>query len=94
MAARGPVVALAETLAGALLRNDLFLASYLGVSGYDDAVPDLSPPARAAWRDRLVDVLIRCERLEPGAAGLDDQVLLGAVQGPCHPGAGRGGLAG
>ena len=79
MAARGPVVALAETLADALLRNDPFLASYLGVSGYDDAVPDLSPQARAAWRDSLVDVLIRCEQLEPDAAGLDDQVLLGAV---------------
>lgn len=81
MAARGPLVALAETLAEALLRNDPFLASYLGVSGYEDAVPDLSPQARAAWRDSLVDVLIRCERLEPDAAGLDDQVLLGAVRG-------------
>ena len=81
MAARGPLVALAETLAEALLRNGPFLASYLGVSGYEDAVPDLSPQARAAWRDSLVDVLIRCERLERDAAGLDDQVLLGAVRG-------------
>jgi uncharacterized protein (DUF885 family) len=81
MAAREPLAALAETLAGALLRNDPFVASYLGVSGYDDAVPDRSPQARAAWRDSLVDVLIRCERLEPDAAGLGDQVLLGAVRG-------------
>ena len=81
MAAGGPLVALAERLAEALLRNDPFLASYLGVSGYDDAVPDLSPQARAAWRDSLVEVLIRCERLELDVAGLDEQVLLGAVHG-------------
>jgi uncharacterized protein (DUF885 family) len=81
MAASGPVVGLAETLAEALLRNNPFLASYMGVSGYDDAVPDLSPQARAAWRDRLVDVLVRCERLEAYADDPDDQVLLGAVDG-------------
>ncbi|HUK70563.1 MAG TPA: DUF885 domain-containing protein [Streptosporangiaceae bacterium] len=78
MVAVGSVVRLADELAAAQLRNDPFGASYMGVSGYDDAVPDLSPDARQAWRDVLVDVLIRSEDLEPGDAG--SGVLLAAAR--------------
>jgi uncharacterized protein (DUF885 family) len=74
------IVGLAEELAQARLRDDPFIASYMGVSGYDDAVPDLSPPARQAWRDRLVDVLVRCEQLEADAHDADSRVLLAATR--------------
>src|SRR6266536_101242 len=69
-----------QDLAEARLRNDPFAASYLGVSGYDDAVPDLSPQAQRAWRDRLVDVVARCEQLEADVENLDSRVLLAAVR--------------
>ena len=69
-----------QDLAEARLRNDPFAASYLGVSGYDDAVPDLSPQAPRAWRDRLVDVVARCEQLEADVENLDSRVLLAAVR--------------
>jgi uncharacterized protein (DUF885 family) len=51
-----------------------------GVSGYDDAVPDLSPQARQAWRDRLVGVLVGCEQLEADAHDGDSRVLLAAAR--------------
>jgi hypothetical protein len=74
------IVGLAEELAQAHLADDPFIASYLGIGDYDDAVPDLSPSARQAWRDRLVDVLVRCQGLEAEAEDLDSRVLLAAVQ--------------
>jgi uncharacterized protein (DUF885 family) len=69
-----------RTCAPAHLRNNPFIASFVGVGGYDDAVPDLSPEARQAWRDRLVDVVVRCEQLEVGAEDLDSRVLLAATR--------------
>lgn len=74
------IVRLAEELAQARLRNDPFIASYMGVGGYDDAVPDLSPAARQRWRDRLVDVLVGCEQLEADAGDVDSRVLLAAAR--------------
>jgi uncharacterized protein (DUF885 family) len=74
------IVGLAEELAEAHLRDDPFMASYMGVGGYDDAVPDLSPPARQAWRDRLVDIVARCQQLEASAEDLDSRVLLAATR--------------
>jgi uncharacterized protein (DUF885 family) len=74
------IVGLAEELARAHLRYDPFVASFLGVGGYDDAVPDLSPQARQAWRDRLVDVLVGCQQLEADAEDLDSLVVLAAVR--------------
>ena len=74
------IVGLAEELAQAHLREDPFMASYMGVSGYDDAVPNLSPEARQAWRDQLVDVLVRCEQLEADAEDLDSRILLVATR--------------
>jgi hypothetical protein len=78
--AAGSIVGLAEDLATAQLRNNPFGASYMGVSGYDDAVPDLSPQARQAWRDRLVGVLVHCEQLEADAHDADGHVLLAAAR--------------
>jgi uncharacterized protein (DUF885 family) len=80
MVAAGPIPGLAQELAQARLGDDPLLASFMGVSGYDDAVPDLSPAARQAWRNRLVDVLVRCERLEADAEDFDGRVLLAAIR--------------
>jgi uncharacterized protein (DUF885 family) len=80
MVAAGPIAGLAEELAQARLGDDPLLASFMGVSGYDDAVPDLSAAARQAWRDRLVYVLVRCEQLEADAEDLDSRVLLAAIR--------------
>ena len=74
------IVGLAEELAEAELRNDPFGASYMGVSGYDDSVPDLSLETRQRWRDRLTDFLIRCENLEADASDADSRVLLAATR--------------
>ncbi len=76
MVAVGSIVRLADEIAAAELRNDPFGASYMGVSGYDDAAPDLSPDARQGWRDCLVNVLIRSEHLEADDA--DSRMLLAA----------------
>jgi uncharacterized protein (DUF885 family) len=80
MVAAGSIVGLAEELAQAHLADDPFIASYFGVGGYEDAVPDLSPQGRQAWRDWLVDVLVRCQGLEVEAEDLDSRVLLAAVR--------------
>jgi uncharacterized protein (DUF885 family) len=74
------IVGLAEELAQAHLGDDPFIASYFGVGDYDDAVPDLSPQARQAWRDRLVEVVVRCQGLEAEAEDLESRVLLAAVR--------------
>ena len=80
MVVAGPIARLAEELAQARLGDDPLLASFMGASGYDDTVPDLSPAARQAWRDRLVEVLVRCEQLEADAEDLDGRVLLAATR--------------
>jgi uncharacterized protein (DUF885 family) len=74
------IIGLAEELAQTHLWNNPFGASLLGISGYDDAVPELSPPARQAFRDRLVDVVVGCERLEADAGDLDSRVVLAATR--------------
>ncbi len=80
MMAAAAIAGLADELAGAQLQNDPFGASYMGVSGYDDSVPDLSPDARQAWRERLVGFLIRCEDLEADAVDAGSRVLLAAAR--------------
>jgi uncharacterized protein (DUF885 family) len=61
--------------------QDLLVALAVNVKGVgDDAVPDLSPQAQRAWRDRLVDVVARCEQLEADVENLDSRVLLAAVR--------------
>lgn len=80
MSATAVIGELAEELAGVLLRNDPFWASYMAISGYDDAVPDLSPDCQQVWRDRLADIIVRCGQCEVDAADTDSGVLLEAVR--------------
>jgi uncharacterized protein (DUF885 family) len=74
------IAGLAEELAEAQLGNDPFGASFMGISGYDDAVPDLSAAARQAWRDRLVDFVIRFNDLEAEPGDADSRLLLAAAR--------------
>jgi uncharacterized protein (DUF885 family) len=71
---------LADEFAEVMLSSDPFEASFMAISGYDDAVPDLSPEHRQARRDRLVDIIVRCGQCEadPGEAGR--RVLLETVR--------------
>jgi uncharacterized protein (DUF885 family) len=80
MVAAASIAGLATELAKAQLQHDPFGASYMGIGGYDDAVPDLSPQARQAWRDSLVDFVIRCDSLDPQAGDADSRVLLAATR--------------
>ncbi len=80
LTAAGSIGALAQELAEVLLRNDPFGATYMAISGYDDAVPDLSPECQQAWRDRIVDVIVRCGQCEPDAADAESRILLEAVR--------------
>jgi uncharacterized protein (DUF885 family) len=80
MTAAASIGALADELAGILLRGDPFGASFMAIGGYDDAVPDLSPEYQQAWRDRLVDVIVRCGRLEADAGDAASDVLLQATR--------------
>jgi hypothetical protein len=72
--------ALADGFAEIMLSSDPFDASFMAISGYDDAVPDLSPEYRQARRGRLVDIVVRCGQREadPGEAG--SRVLLETVR--------------
>jgi uncharacterized protein (DUF885 family) len=80
MMAAASIRSLAEELAEVQLRNDPFWASFMAISGYDDAVPDLSPEHQQAWRDRLVDIIVRCGEAESEAVDADSSVLLAAVR--------------
>jgi uncharacterized protein (DUF885 family) len=80
MTTTASIGALADEFAEVMLRSDPFEASYMAISGYDDAVPDLSPEYQQARRGRLVDIIARCARCEadPGDAG--SRVLLETVR--------------
>jgi len=80
MAATASTGTLAEELAEVLLRGDPFGASFMAISGYDDAVPDLSPDAQQAWRSRLVDIIVRSGPCEADTADIEDRVLLETVR--------------
>jgi uncharacterized protein (DUF885 family) len=80
MTAGATIGGLADELAEVQLRNDPFWASFMAVSGYEDAVPDLSPEGQQAWRDRLVDIIVRCGQSEADAADADSRVLLQTVR--------------
>ena len=72
--------ALADELAEVLLRGDPFGASFMSISGYDDAVPDLSPEYQQAWRGRLVDIIARCAGCEADPGDTGSRVLLETVR--------------
>jgi uncharacterized protein (DUF885 family) len=74
------IEALADELTEVLLRADPFWASFMAISGYDDAVPDLSPEGQQEWRDRLADIIVRCDPGEADAVAADDRILLEAVR--------------
>jgi uncharacterized protein (DUF885 family) len=78
--AAATIGALADELAGVLLRADPFGASFMSISGYDDAVPDLSPDYQRAWRGRLVDIIARCAGCEAGDGDMASRVLLETVR--------------
>ncbi len=80
MNAAASVGDLAGELAEVELRNDPFWASFSSISGYDDAVPDLSAESRQAWRARLADIIVRCGQLAGEAAECDGGVLLDVVR--------------
>jgi uncharacterized protein (DUF885 family) len=80
MVAAASIEALADELTEVLLRADPFWASFMAISGYDDAVPDLSPEGQQEWRDRLVDIVVRSGPCEADAVAADDRVLLEAVR--------------
>src|SRR6266702_2976498 len=71
MTAAATIGTLADELAGVLLRGDPFGGAVMAISGYDDAVPDLTPEYQQGWRGRLVDIIARCAGTEadPGDAG-------------------------
>jgi uncharacterized protein (DUF885 family) len=71
---------LAEELVAVEARNNPFWASFSGISGYDDGVPDLSPECQRTWRDRLVDIVARCDLHAADAADTDSRTLLAAVR--------------
>jgi uncharacterized protein (DUF885 family) len=76
----GTIAALADELADVLLRGDPFGASFMSISGYDDAVPDLSPEYQQAWRGRLVDIVVRCGQREADPGDAEGRVLLEAMR--------------
>jgi uncharacterized protein (DUF885 family) len=80
MRAGASIGGLADELAKILLRNDPFWASYMAISGYEDAVPDLSPECQQAWRDQLADMIVRCGQCDADAADADSGVLLETVR--------------
>ena len=80
MTTAATIRALADELAGVLLRGDPFGASFMAISGYEDAVPDLSPEYQRAWRARLIDIIARCAGFEADPGDVGSRVLLETVR--------------
>jgi uncharacterized protein (DUF885 family) len=79
MTTAATIAGLADELTDIELRNDPFWATFIGIGGYDDAVPDLSPTAQQEWRDRLIDIIVRCGQC-PADGDAESNVLLAAVR--------------
>jgi uncharacterized protein (DUF885 family) len=80
MTAAASIRSLSEDLADVELSDDPFYASLMAVSGYEDAVPDLSPEHRQEWRGQLASIIVRCGEAESEAEDTDSSVLLAAVR--------------
>ena len=80
MTSAATIAALADELAEVLLRGDPFGASFMAISGYDDAVPDLSPEYQRAWRGRITDIIARCADGEADPGDTSSRVLLETVR--------------
>jgi uncharacterized protein (DUF885 family) len=70
---------LADRLDAALNRANPFEASNMGVSGYDDLVPDASEAGEARRRADMEEFLAEAATLEVGAPSPADSVTLGCV---------------
>jgi len=79
MTAAASIRSLADELADVEFWDDPFYASMMAVSGYEDAVPDLSPEHRQEWRGRLSDIIVRCGEAESEEGDTDSSVLLAAA---------------
>src|SRR5580704_16194969 len=80
MTAAASIRSLAEDLADIELSDDPFYASLMAVSGYEDAVPDLSPEHQQEWRGQLASIIVRCGDAESETMDTDSSVLLAAVR--------------
>lgn len=77
---RSAIGGLAGELVDVLLGSDPFSAELMSISGYEDAVPDLSAAALHGRRDRLIDIIVRCGQREPDPADVGSRILLSAVR--------------
>lgn len=71
---------LAEELVEVEARYNPFWASFTGINGYDDAVPDLSRECQRTWRDHLVSIVARSDQYRADAADKESRTLLAAVR--------------
>ena len=69
MTATASIRSLADELADVEFWDNPFYASLMAVSGYEDAVPDLSPEHHQEWRGRLVSIIVRCGEAESEVVG-------------------------
>ena len=56
-----------------------FDASYMGIPGFEDRVPDASEAGEQSWRSSVEEVLLAAQRLEPRALNDADAVTLGCL---------------
>jgi len=70
---------LSDRLDAALNRANPFEASYMGVSGYDDLVPDASEAGEASRRAEMEQILTEVGALEAAAPSPADSVTLGCA---------------
>jgi uncharacterized protein (DUF885 family) len=70
---------LADRLDAAMNRANPFEASYMGVSGYDDLVPDASEAGEAGRRAEMEEMLAEARTLEAATPSPADSVTLGCV---------------
>jgi uncharacterized protein (DUF885 family) len=76
----GTVKALADRYHTGWLVAHPFDASYMGVPGYDDAVPDASSAGEALRRSEVQAVMAETSRIEPATLDSADAVTLGCVR--------------
>ena len=75
----GPVRELADTFHEHWLATHPFVASYYGIPGYDNRVPDDSEAGEAAWRAELNSLLAAARRLEQPQLSEADAISLGCL---------------
>jgi uncharacterized protein (DUF885 family) len=67
---------LAERFHQRRLEKNPFVATMLGISGYDDLVPDESEEGQQAWRAEVAQFLFEAEEIAPGRLTPADAVTL------------------